>query len=302
MHRHLDPNQPLTASWLSAAVAAALTVFTLPLRASDAANATPGPAAAAATSADATATTAPPKAGYESGLANILKISTDLHVALPQKQQQLVQGQPVFLEGMTTPCITPVEVSSGADPQRTVQISAGFIQLVNAVAHARALSEPGHDFVKTYAARLASAPGEALPPVTEGVAPEKAWDFDTMNVQAGQFNQLAGALIAIDLAHHYLGHYKKYAAQLATTAPGQPAPAINNFVTEKEWREAVLKGAKNALDCGLGVDGLKTLLECMTDMPNRPSWSAYFVPAKANLAKISKDLQRLENDFFLVEK
>ncbi len=258
--------------------------------------------AAAARADDAPATTPPPKAGYDAGLTNILKIAGDLHVALAPKQQQLVQGAPVYLEQVRTPCIAPIEVSSGAEAHRTVQISAGFIQLVNSIAHARALTAPGNDAVKAYAARLAAS-GDQLPSAAEGVAPDKAWDFDTMNVQAGQFNQLAGALVAIDLAHHYLGHYKKYAAQLsANGAANGPGPAINNLVTEKEWREAVLKGAKNALDCGLGVDGLKTLLECMDAMPNRPSWSAYFVPPKANLTKVSRDLQRLENDFFLVEK
>ena len=35
-----------------------------------------------------------------------------------------------------------------------------------------------------------------------------------MNHQASQFNQMAGALIAIEMAHHYLGHYKKYEASL----------------------------------------------------------------------------------------
>jgi len=79
-------------------------------------------------------------------------------------------------------------------------------------------------------------------------------------------------------------------------------PPINNVVSEKEWREAVLKGAKNALDCGLGVDGMKALFECMDAMPSRPAWCGYLVPNKANLSKLSKDLQRLENDFFLVEK
>lgn len=243
----------------------------------------------------------PLKAGYESGVPNVLKIAGDLHVALAPKQQQLVQAQPVYLEKLTTPCIAPVEVASGPNPQHTVQFSAGFIELVNAVAHARALTEPGNDFVKAYAARLAAAK-DVLPSVAQGLPPEKAWGFDTMNVQAGQFNQLAGALVAIDLAHHYLGHYKKYSAQLAASTDGAPAVAINSLVTEKEWREAVLKGAKNALDCGLGVDGLKTLIECVEAMPSRPAWTVHFVPAKANLSKITRDLQRLENDFFLVEK
>jgi hypothetical protein len=261
-----------------------------------------GAAAPASNPAPTPAPTPTPRGDYETGLTNILKIASELHIALDPRKQQGVQAIPVYLEQVSTPCITPIEIHDGAEARKTVQISAGFIRLMNSVAHAKALSETD-ELVKAYAARLASMAGDtALPSVTQGLDPAKAWDFETMNIQASQFNQMAGALVAIDLAHHYLGHYKKYSAQLATTTPGSPAPAINNLVSEKEWREAVLKGAKNALDCGLGVDGLKTLLQCIEAMPSRPEWSAYFVPSKANLPKITKDLQRLENDFFLVEK
>lgn len=241
-----------------------------------------------------------PKQGYETGFANITKIASELHIALEPKRQQVVSPVPVLLDTASTPSIAPIEIGTGADAKNTVQISSGFIQLLNSLSHAKALSESGDSFLKEYASRLASA-DEKMPVVTDGVAPEKAWSFDAMNVQAGQFNQMAGALLAIDLAHHYLGHYKKYAPQL-TAGKNTPAAPINNLLTEKEWREAVLKGAKNALDCGLGVDGLKTLFECMDAIPNRPAWTAYFVPSKVNLSKISRDLQRLENDFFLVEK
>lgn len=245
--------------------------------------------------------TPPPRPGYETGLTNILKLAGDLHVALDPKKQQAVHAMPVYLGELATPCLAPIEIQEAGSVRHTVQFSAGFILLANSLAHAKALTEPGNDFLKAYAARLAAASGDALPPVAEGLAPDKAWSFDTMNVQAGQFNQMAGALIAVDLAHHYLGHYKKYAAQLP--ADRHPdGPTINDLVSEKEWRDAVLKGAKNALDCGLGVDGLKTLLECLDAMPKRPAWTAHFAPAKANLSKMNRELQRLENDFFLVEK
>jgi hypothetical protein len=191
-----------------------------------------------------------------------------------------------------------VQIKDG-QAERTVQVSPGFIHFINSLSHAKALSEANTDVVKAYAARLAASP---LPPaVTDGMAPEKAWGFDVMNVQAGQFNQMAGAMVAIDFAHHYLGHYKKYAAQLNPDTTGT-IPPIGNFISEREWRDAVLKGAKNALDCGLGMDGLKTLFECMDAMPSRPAWCAYFAPAKANLSKPSRELQRLESDFLLVDK
>jgi hypothetical protein len=241
----------------------------------------------------------PLRKGYDSGFSNITKIAGELHAALEPRNQQAVQPGIILLEAVQAPCVSPVEIQKDGHVLRTVQFSTGAIHFINSVSHAKALSQDDSNVIKAYAARLAPS---ALPPaVADGMPPEKAWAFDVMNIQTGQFNQMAGALVAIDYAHHYLGHYKKYAGQLSPDATGT-VPPISEFVTEKEWREAVLKGAKNALDCGLGVDGLKALFECMEAMPSRPGWCAYFVPAKANLSKLSKDLQRLENDFFLVGK
>jgi len=241
----------------------------------------------------------PLRKGYDSGFSNIKKIAGELHAALEPRKQQAVQPGIILLETVQTPCVSPVEIQNDGQVLRTVQFSTGAIHFINSVSHAKALSQDDSNVIKAYAARLAPS---ALPPaLADGMPPEKAWAFDVMNIQTGQFNQMAGALVAIDYAHHYLGHYKKYADHLGSDATGT-VPPINEFITEKEWREAVLKGAKNALDCGLGVDGLQALFECVEAMPSRPGWCAYFVPAKANLSKLSKDLQRLENDFFLVGK
>jgi hypothetical protein len=46
------------------------------------------------------------------------------------------------------------------------------------------------------------------------------WTDAVLNEQASNFNQMVGAMIAIKLAHHYLGHYKKYAAKLERKSLG----------------------------------------------------------------------------------
>jgi hypothetical protein len=240
-----------------------------------------------------------PKPGYESGLPQIRKLAKELHVALESRKQQAVQPEITLADSIQVPYVGPARMKDGQAEAPAVHVSPGFIRFVNSLSHAKALGQDGVDVIKSYAARVAAA---SLPPsVTDGMAPEKAWEFDVMNVQAGQFNQMAGALVAIDFAHHYLGHYKKYSAQMIPDAAGT-LPPIGNFTTEREWREAVLKGTKNALDCGLGVDGLKTLFEFMEATPSRPAWCAYFVPPKVNLSKLSRELKRLESDFFLVDK
>ena len=240
---------------------------------------------------------ATPQPGYETGLAAIQKINNELYTALDAKKRGQIQKEPIVLEQVAAPCLAPALTADGSG--QTVELSAGFITLMNQFSHAKAIEEADKGFLKQFAAALSVQTGEkALTPLA--VERTNVWDADTMNSQAGNFNQMAGTLIAIDLAHHYLGHYKKYAAQL-TASNGQPVP-INSLLTEKEWREAVLKGARNALDCGYGVDGIRCVYDTLASMPNRPPWAAQFIHPKANVAKINSDLMRLENDFFLVGK
>lgn len=240
---------------------------------------------------------ATPQPGYETGLPAIQKINSELFTALDAKKRGQIQKEPIVLEQLAAPCLAPALTPDGSG--QTVELSAGFIALMNQFSHAKAIEEADKGFLKKFAATLSGQTGEkALTPLlAEGT---NVWDADTMNYQVGNFNQMAGTLIAIDLAHHYLGHYKKYAAQL-TGSNGQPVP-INSLLTEKEWREAVLKGARNALDCGYGVDGIRCVYDTLGLMPNRPSWVAYFIHPKANVAKVNSDLLRLEKDFFLVGK
>ena len=41
------------------------------------------------------------------------------------------------------------------------------------------------------------------------------WKDDVLNDQASYFNQMIGMMVAINLSHHYLGHFDKYAAKMA---------------------------------------------------------------------------------------
>lgn len=117
-----------------------------------------------------------------------------------------------------------------------------------------------------------------------------------MNAQLSQFKQMVGTLVAIEMAHHYLGHYQKYAAQL-TGLNGTPVP-INSLLTPQEWHNAVMAGAGNGLECGLRVDGLKFLYDCIDRMETRPAWITFFLPAGAKVSRVKRDLDRLEKEFF----
>ena len=238
---------------------------------------------------------AEPAAGYDMGFRNVTNLQTDLYIALDRKKRPLVSAQAVLLESVRQPCVGSVPAGGSGAP---VQVSAGFIDFLNRVAHAKAIDQTERGFFGNYTKQVAQQARNSSLPDFDARSSPSAWALDTMNRQASQFNQMAAAFVAIDLAHHYQGNYRKHAAELTAEA-GLPMP-INAVVTEQEWRDAVMRGARNALDCGLGVDGLKTVFQCFEQMPNRPAWAVYFVHPKANLTKISTELGKLERDFFVM--
>ena len=241
----------------------------------------------------------PGKNSYETGYPALVKITADLYQALEPKRRQQLLPMPVLLKNVAMPYLQPSEYSDGSNTWRAVHISEGFLDLMNNISHARAIDEVDRGYFKKYASSLATETGEQPLAELANITHKKSWDFNTMNHQVSQFNQMAAALIAIDLAHHYLGHYKKYAARLVD-AGNRPVP-INSLLTLDEWRQAVLNGARNALDCGLGTDGLRTVYDCLDRMPVRPAWAIYFRPPQANSSRIKKELNELEKDFFLAD-
>ncbi|HXG46089.1 MAG TPA: hypothetical protein VNO52_00565 [Methylomirabilota bacterium] len=233
---------------------------------------------------------APAAPGYETGLASVRKICAELHASLPPARQRSVLAEPGLVEH-PSPWITPAPATDG---RGEIRLTTGFVDFMNALAHARALDTRQEQFSTRYVATLGSC--ENVPPVSSLPLPAEAWSFDTLNRQSSLFNQTVGALAAVCLAHHYLGHHRKHAAALRSTEGPVPFYTV---ATASEWREAVLKGAKNALDCGMGVEGLCSFYECLERAAPRPAWVAHFLPAKADLSRLRKDLEKLEKNFFL---
>jgi hypothetical protein len=222
-----------------------------------------------------------------------VKITAELHQALDNSKRRSVSAQTILIdEATTTRCV--------GSTNSVFRISTGCIGLLNRLSHAKAIDETRPGYFKQYSTSLANTLLGKQPSTSQSVADAELWNFDTMNHQVSNFNQMANTLIAIEFAHHYLGHYKKHGPKL-TDAAGTPVP-INACLTEKEWHEAVVKGARNALDCGLGVDGLRNLFAAFDQMPTRPEWAAWFIHPKARVSKLDGELAALERDFFLVEK
>ncbi|MEI7729349.1 MAG: hypothetical protein WCO56_07240 [Verrucomicrobiota bacterium] len=233
---------------------------------------------------------------YKTGYSAITKIGGDLQKALKDKYKAMIHSQPVFLETDMMPFIKLTEYPDESKPLRAVFISVGFVDLMNHVAHAKAIDRIEKGYFEKYVAALAQESGDKElhePPKLDN---KKYWTEDMINEQLSSFNQMVGMVLAIELSHHYLGHFKKYAAQLDDTK-GRPPP-INNLLTPSEWDESMKAGCVNSLESGFGVDGIKALYDAINKMPQRPAWAAYFLPVNLKVDKVKKDLEKIEKKFF----
>jgi hypothetical protein len=232
----------------------------------------------------------------QSGFSATLRLGRDLYNALKPQYRDKVHVQPVSLETDVMPFVHTVEYPDEVKPMRMVFISAGFFDLINNVAHAKAIDKIQKGYFEKYVTSLAQETGEKSLKDLPNVSDKRFWTEDMMNEQLSNFNQMTGMLLAIELSHHYLGHFKKYEAKL--NDPSGKAVPINSFLTEKEWDESLEAGIDNALDCGFGIDGVKALYESIDKMPKRPAWAVYFLPENSKYAKIKKVLEKKEKVFF----
>jgi hypothetical protein len=233
---------------------------------------------------------------YSPGFSMAMKLGGELHDALPQKFFDQVDAQSIALQPQDFPLISPVTTSDDKRRQRQVELSAGFIDLVNHLCHAKAIDKIQKGYFDQYVGILSRAcaadPNAPLPAIVE----PRFWSEDIVNDQLSYFNQMIGMMMAISMSHHYLGHYAKYAGKLA--GPGDKIGPINNYLTAAEWDVSVKAGALDGLNCALSTDGLRVIFEALDKMPVRPAWANYIAPQNIDLKKLNKDLARYEEDFF----
>jgi hypothetical protein len=238
----------------------------------------------------------PPPHAYPSGFSVALKLGGELCDALPQKFAEQIDTQAVALQPQDLPLIVPISKSEEHRVTRQVCLSAGLIDLVNHICHAKAIDrlQPGYfnQYVGNLSRACAGDPGAAPPSIVDA----RYWSDDVMNEQLGYFNQMMGMLMAINMSHHYLGHFSKYSAKM--TGAGTKVEAINDFLTQAEWEVSVKAGALDALNCALSTEGLRVLFDAVDKMPARPAWAAYIAPRNTDFKKLNKDLQYYEEEFF----
>ncbi len=216
--------------------------------------------------------------------------------ALPDKWAAMLRTNRVTLENTDEPFIRPIVSTGGGETVDGISISAGFIYFLNQLSHAKAIDkiEPGFldQYVESWSRAAILDPAAPLPPITE----ERFWTTDVLEGQLAYFNQMMGAMIAINMSHLYLGHYAKYATSL-TGADGKFLP-INDFLTPTEWNVSIKVGTLSSLNLALDSDGLRTIIYALDKMHPRPAWADYISPPNTDLKKLNETLAMLEDEFF----
>jgi hypothetical protein len=236
---------------------------------------------------------------YRSGYSSMMKLGKDIYDSLKPEQKQFVSPQPISIETDVTPFIRLLYYADEPKPIRGVWISAGFIDLVNNVAHARAIDKIEKGYFARYIQLLSQEASQtSLRPLPSDSNPNY-WTEDMLNEQLSNFNSIVGVGVGIKLAHHYLGHYERHKEKLFD-ASGQQRP-INNLLTEKEWHDAFAAGVRNALNAGCTIEGVLPLFEAFDKMKTRPAWTAYFIPDEVKFSKTKKDMERIQRKFFAGE-
>jgi hypothetical protein len=232
---------------------------------------------------------------YPSGVEMVTEMGSNLYFTLPPKFQKGIRPTPVKVENMEAPVITPIAVNDGNSLRGGVFISAGYIDLVNHLAHAAAIDDRiQHGFFQQYLLNMARESGEVSLPKPPAIIDNRYWTETVMNDQASYFNEMFGMTLALSLSHHYLGHYNQYAGAMLS---GKLVP-INNFIPPASWEAGVETAAHNCLEYGVPVRGAKVLFEALDKMPARPAWAAFIAPPAANLKQMSAQMQVYEDRYF----
>jgi hypothetical protein len=244
----------------------------------------------------AVATAPGPGRLYPSGVNETLKTGSDLYQTLSDhpKYQKQIDKQPISVQNMAEPMIGPISSSEEKSVHKQVSISTGFIDLVNHLAHAKAIDRIQPGYFDRYLANLmrqSDDGGKIQPP---NMVDPRYWADDIMNDQISYFNQIIGMLVAINISHHYLGHFTRYEKILDA---GKLTP-INGLLSPDEWKASLKAGAINSFDCACTSEGIQGLLEGIQKLPHRPPWTLLIVPERADLRQLNKELVHFQELYY----
>jgi hypothetical protein len=205
----------------------------------------------------------------------------------------MLNPEVVSMEQLEAPVIAPIR-GNHRGLLCQLSVSTGFIDLLNHIAHAKAIDRLQPGYFRQYVAHLAQEGANDHPVLPPNLDDSRYWTDAVMQDQASFFNQMISITLALNLSHLYLDHYDKYAAHMPD---GKPA-LINNFVALDEWKASVKCATLNSLDCALATEGAEALFDCIDQMPWRPAWTGYIVPQGVNIKKLNQQLSQYERDYY----
>jgi hypothetical protein len=234
-----------------------------------------------------------PAPAYLSDAEIVVKIGNALYATLDPEYKKVVSPAAVSLQPSSVPFISPISASDRGS-RGQVAVSAGFIALLNQIAHAKAIDRIQPGYFSQYVADLGQESGSEKLPAPRHLDNPRFWKDDVLIEQASLFNQMIGLTLALNLSHHYLAHCGKYAARM----PEGTNALINNFITSSDWAASLHCAALNSLDCALATAGGKVLFDCIDRMPRRPAWTAAVVPQNVDIKRMNQELSQYERQYF----
>ena len=231
---------------------------------------------------------------YPGGIKVALQIENDLYNTLDAKYRDRVPAPPAGTAALNATALVVRDGETNA--LHETPVSPGFVDLINHIAHAKAIDriEPG--YFDQYMFGLARETAIGHLPQAPDITEDRYWTDQVMSDQASYFNQMAGMICALNYSHQYLGHCTKYANVICS--PQGDVTSINNFLTQREWKESLRAAALNSLQCALSTEGIQVLFDAINRMPQRPDWTGFIMPQGIDVRSTNQQLSRWEEDFF----
>jgi hypothetical protein len=229
---------------------------------------------------------------YKSGFTTIQTLGRDIYHSLEPAEKAMISPQPISLDTSRKPFVRLLLYKEGSETIRGVWVSQGFIDLVNHLAHAKAIDKKRRGYFAGYLQLLESAPEGTLPDLPDRQNPTY-WSDVLLNEQLSNFNSIMGIVVGVSLAEHYFGLYEKYEQHLKDE---NPVP-LNKLITQDEWERAYRRGLNSAMLASCMTEGYLPLCEGISRMKHRPAWANYFFPEGVRFEAMRKDMVKLQRRF-----
>jgi hypothetical protein len=241
----------------------------------------------------AQAVTNTPAHAYPCGMDVALKIGHDLVASLEPKFRNLLSPETISVEQSDAPIVAPIDANRRGY-SRQISVSTGFVDLLNHIAHAKAIDHIQPGYFSQYVAALARQHASETPIQPPHLDNPRYWTDAVMQEQVNFFNQMVSITLALNLSHLYLDHYDKYAVKMTD---GRAYP-VTYFIASDEWQASVKYATLNSLDCALPTEGAEALFDCIDQLPRHPTWADYILPQTVNIKKLNKQLAEYEHDYY----